>query len=192
MVELTNNQNNQEKHSNPRAKRGQARIDMTPMVDLGFLLLTFFVLTTQFTKPKSMEIAMPVDGPPTLINNAITILLSEEKNKMYYYSGKFEQDPSIIYTTDYSKDGIRKILIERNQDVVAKVDDLKQTLANNEIADTTYKRLMQSEEVKGKKDALYVIVKPDEITKYKNIIDIIDELNICDVEKYSLCDITPS
>src|ERR1035437_9783546 len=111
------------KHQKKRAKKHSSRVDMTPMVDLGFLLLTFFVLTTQFSKPKTMEINMPVIPKDTSIHvkvnedNAMTILLTDKQEKIFYYYGKFKNDPSILKTTDYSKEGIRKVFRDRNKDV---------------------------------------------------------------------------
>ena len=65
------------KHKKVRAKKQSTHIDMTPMVDLAFLLLTFFMMTTTFGKPKTMEINMPIKETqePTEVNNAITVLL---------------------------------------------------------------------------------------------------------------------
>jgi biopolymer transport protein ExbD len=112
------------KHQKKRAKKHSARIDMTPMVDLGFLLLTFFVLTSQFSKPKTMEINMPVI-PKDTVNRmkiedetALTLLLTEKKEKIYYYYGMFKPDASIIKQTDYSKAGMRKVFRDRNKDVI--------------------------------------------------------------------------
>src|ERR1035438_9273165 len=80
------------KHDKKRAKKASTRIDMTPMVDLAFLLLTFFVLTSTFSKPKTMEINYPADPPKDVklpeINNALTFLLSKDNN-LYYYAGQF-------------------------------------------------------------------------------------------------------
>ena len=184
------------KHQKKRAKKHSSRVDMTPMVDLGFLLLTFFVLTTQFSKPKTMEINMPVIPKDTSIHvkvnedNAMTILLTENKDKIYYYYGKFKPDASIIKKCDYSKEGFRKIFRERNKDMIAKVTDLKKQLVNHQIADTTYKnRVIKTKEAKN---AVFVIVKADEKAKYKNIVDIIDELVIGDVPAYALVDISPA
>src|ERR1035437_2290605 len=135
------------KHQKKRAKKHSARIDMTPMVDLGFLLLTFFVLTSQFSKPKTMEINMPVIPKDTThqmpLNEkyALTLLLTEKQEKIYYYYGKFKPDASIIQTTNYSKEGVRKVFRDRNKDVIDQVKQLKDKLMKREIADTTYKRL---------------------------------------------------
>ena len=184
------------KHGKKRAKKHSARIDMTPMVDLGFLLLTFFVLTSQFSKPKTMEINMPVIPKDTTNRmkiedeTALTLLLTEKQEKIYYYYGKFKPDASIIKQTDYSKEGVRKVFRDRNKDVIEQIKTLKEKLMKNEIPDTTYKRLAMA--AKGDKQAVFVIVKADEKAKYKSVIDVIDELNVADVGKYALVDISPA
>ena len=80
------------KHEKKRAKKSSTRIDMTPMVDLAFLLLTFFVLTSTFSKPKTMEINFPADKPEDqkdqLVNNALTFIMTED-DKIFYYYGAF-------------------------------------------------------------------------------------------------------
>ena len=177
-----------------RAKKHGARIDMTPMVDLGFLLLTFFVLTSQFSKPKTMEINMPVDSENTTkvdSSTAMTILLTENNDKIYYYYGMFKPQTSILKTTNYAKDGLRKVFLKRNEKVIAQVKELKEKLSKGEIADTTYKRLAIA--AKGDKKAVFVIVKADEKSKYKNVIDVIDELSlVADIGKYAIVDISPA
>lgn len=177
------------KHSKVRAKKASTHIDMTPMVDLAFLLLTFFMLTTTFSKPKTMEINMPIKDPnekPPEINNAITILLSE-KNKIYWYDGQFKPDTTQIEPTSFAPDGIRKILLERNKEVNAQVKELQKKLERREIADTTYKRLRI--ESMGDKKALTVLVKTDDKAKYRNVVDMLDELNISNIGKYAIVDI---
>ncbi|MFI5164840.1 MAG: ExbD/TolR family protein, partial [Bacteroidia bacterium] len=177
------------KHQKKRAKKHSARIDMTPMVDLGFLLLTFFVLTTQFSKPKEMEINMPVKPKDTsnimkVDTTSLTLLLTENQEKVFYYYGKFKNDPSIIKETNYSKEGIRKVFRERNKDVRALIKHETDKYMKNQMADTTFKRKVR--DIKGAKDAVFVIVKADEKAKYKSVIDVIDELNVADVGKYAL------
>lgn len=179
------------KHGKQRAKKSSTKIDMTPMVDLAFLLLTFFMLTTTFSKPKVMEINMPIKDDkvePQKVNNAITVLLSE-KDKIYYYYGEFKPGETTLETTNYSKDGLRKLLLEKyNKDTYEKVEKLRAKRDNREIADSTFKRM--SVDIKGEKKALMVLVKTDDKAKYRNVIDILDELNICDVGKYALIDIS--
>jgi len=177
-----------------RAKKHSAHVDMTPMVDLGFLLLTFFVLTTQFSKPKTMEINMPVKPKDTTNTTkiddetALTLLLTEKTDKIFYYYGKFKPETSIMKTTNYSREGIRKVFRDRNKSVIDKVAELKEKLKKHEIPDTTYKRMAMS--IKGDKKAVFVIVKADDKAKYKNIIDVVDELNVADIGKYALVDIS--
>lgn len=182
-----------DKHHKKRAKKGSSRVDMTPMVDLAFLLLTFFVLTATFNKPKAMEINMPV--PPKDQENttkvadetAMTILLNDKKDKIFYYFGMFKPE-TIIETTDYSKDGLRKILLDRNKDVIQKVKEQEESFKKKQIPDSTLKRKVM--DIKGNPKALFVIVKTDEKAKYKSVIDVLDELNICDVGKYAVIDIS--
>jgi len=138
------------------------KIDMTPMVDLAFLLLTFFMLTTTFAKPNVMQLTMPVkktdDVEDTKIkaSQAMTILLGKD-NKAYYYFGlntpndKTVQKPE-LKVTDYSANGIRKVLLERQR---------------------------QSPEP-------IILIKPTEDAKYKNMVDILDEMNITNQKKYAL------
>src|SRR6266853_2131721 len=92
------------KHKKIRAKKASTHIDMTPMVDLAFLLLTFFMLTTTFSKPKTMEINMPVKPPPDFkppeITNALTVLLTD-KNKIYWYYNAFKPDSTTLQLADF-------------------------------------------------------------------------------------------
>ena len=190
------------KHEKKRAKKASTRIDMTPMVDLAFLLLTFFVLTSTFNKAKTMEINFPAKPPPGVeppkINNALTFLLTREgsdgkEDGIYYYYGQFyvagnkEGMPVTTFTkTDFSKDGLHKLLLDRNKPTIAALNALEERYKKKEIADTTYKRLALRE--KGLKDALTVLIKSDDKAVYKNVIDAIDELNVCNVGKYAIVD----
>src|SRR3954471_13040999 len=97
-----------------RSKKVSTKIDMTPMVDLAFLLVTFFMLTTTFNKPNAMEVIMPEKPKPnekkdtTKVreSEAITILVAQ-KNRVFYYKGITE--PKVVQT-DYSANGLRKVL----------------------------------------------------------------------------------
>ncbi len=184
------------KHDKKRAKKSSTKIDMTPMVDLAFLLLTFFVLTSTFSKPKTMEINFPADPKDkkdeTKVNNAITFLMTKDDG-IYYYNGEFYpeknikgQPPTQLTKTDFSANGLHKLLLDRNKPTTLAIKLLEERLMKREIADTTYKRLVNRE--KGLKEALTVLVKADEKAIYKNVIDVIDELNICNVGKYAIVD----
>lgn len=191
------------KHDKKRAKKASTRIDMTPMVDLAFLLLTFFVLTSTFSKPKTMEINFPAKDPTgktTPINNALTFILTKEgpgdkEDGIYWYDGQFygpnnkEGKPvTTLNRTDFSKEGLRKILLKRNEPTIKELGKLEERYKKKEIADTTYKRLALKE--KGKKESLTVLIKTDDKAVYKNVIDAIDELLICQVGKYAVIDMS--
>jgi biopolymer transport protein ExbD len=176
------------KHGKVRAKKNSTHIDMTPMVDLAFLLLTFFMLTTTFGKPKTMEINMPVKDPinkPQEVNNAITMLLTGD-DKAFWYYGELKSETKLT-PTNFSSDGIRKLLLDYNKFAVEQIKDLRAQALTNKMADTTLKRL--EVEIKGNKRSLMVLVKTDDKAKYKNVIDMLDELNICMVGKYALVDL---
>jgi len=188
------------KHEKKRAKKSSTKIDMTPMVDLAFLLLTFFVLTSTFSKPKTMEINYPAE-PDEIekqqkVQNAITFLLGGE-NKIYYYKGEFyppaNKDglpPTELIKTDFSKDGLHKLLLQENDPTRQAILKLEEQYKRREIADTTYKRLAVAE--KGKKAALTVLIKADDKAVYKNVIDLIDELNVTMIGKYAVVDMMPT
>lgn len=176
------------KHKKVRAKKNSTHIDMTPMVDLAFLLLTFFMLTTTFGKPKTMEITMPVKDPtekPSLVNNALTILLSGD-DKIFWYYGELKPETQLT-ASNFSNDGIRKVILEKNQFASENIKQLREEAIKKNIPDSALKRM--EVDVKGDKKALMVLVKTDDKAKYKNVVDMLDELNICFVGKYALVDI---
>jgi biopolymer transport protein ExbD len=177
------------KHKKVRAKKNSTHIDMTPMVDLAFLLLTFFMLTTTFGKPKTMEINMPVkpdnEENKMEVNNAITLLLSDN-DKIYWYFGELKPETKLT-PTDFSTDGVRKLLLDYNKNAVEKITSLREQANKTNLADTTLKRM--EVDIKAEKRSLMVLVKTDDKAKFKNVIDALDELNITMVGKYALVDI---
>lgn len=185
-----------------RPKKGSSRIDMTPMVDLGFLLLTFFVLTSTFAKPKIMSLTYPAkeikDKPPVdeqKVNNAITFLLT--KDRIFYYKGEFYQEgnakgmpPTTLSETDFGPDGVRKLLADENTFVLRQKAELDDQLRRKQIADTTYKRKLIA--AKGNIKALKVLVKTDDKALTRNFIDLIDELYIANIGVIAPVDIMKS
>jgi biopolymer transport protein ExbD len=152
-------------------KKQSTRMDMTPMVDLGFLLLTFFVLTATLAKPQTMQVTMPEkpkEGEkqqPVKESETVTVVLGKN-NKVFYFQGK-PNDPATkenLVQTDYSSKGIRKALL-----------DFKTKIGKDEEG----------------KDKMIVIIKPTDDSKYRNAVDILDEMNITGVKKYAIVDITP-
>ncbi len=182
-----------------RAKKQSTRIDMTPMVDLAFLLLTFFVLTATFSKPKSMELTFPAPLPPDQkvdeIKKGITILLSKE-NRIFYYEGQFRAadddkgKKTSLSELDFSQDSkmsLHKYLLEKNKPMQDQIKELDAKHKKNLIQDSTFKRLVK--ERKANKESYTFLIKTDDKATYKNVIDVIDELNINVVGKYVMVDI---
>ena len=185
------------------AKKHSTRIDMTPMVDLMCLLITFFMLTTAFSKPKVMVITMPEkDTPedknrPEIPKNRTLNILLTEGHKVYYYIGiadpkKPAEMPQLV-KTDFSKDGIRKLLLIKNKDLFTKIAEYRDKRVTGKIvvADTT----ADSEIKRLKKDDKHgpiVLIKADEKAKYKDMVDIIDEMAICNVASYAVVDPSPT
>jgi len=105
-----------EKGGKVRAKKASTKIDMTPMVDLAFLLLTFFMLATTFNKPQTMEITLPEkpkpeDKLPEVNEKKVLTLILDADDKVYWYVGITDPEVNV---TNYSKDGIRKILADKS------------------------------------------------------------------------------
>ena len=203
MAEIAEGGGGHDKGGKKRPKKGSTRIDMTPMVDLGFLLLTFFVMTTTFSKPKVMSLTYPakIEEPgqePAEVNNGITFILS--KDRIFYYTGQFyavgnkEGKPATTLTeTNFSPTsptGLRKILADKNDFVIKEKVLLENKLKRNEIADTTYKRLLNKS--MGGKKALKVLIKTDDKTTCDNFIDLVDEVTIAQVGVVAPLELTKS
>jgi len=183
-----------------RAKKSSTRVDMTPMVDLAFLLLTFFVLTSTFSKPKVMSLVYPakVDKPvdnPVRINNAITFLLTEDE--IFYYTGQYyskanpgPNGPTKLLETDFGPKGVRKLLADGNSYVLEGKEKLKEKLDKKQLADTTYLSMLSK--LKQNKLALKVLIKTDDKATCKNFIDLIDELKIAEIGVIAPVDILGS
>jgi biopolymer transport protein ExbD len=192
MAEInTDGSGGKKKGKKVKPKKMSTRVDLTPMVDLGFLLITFFMLTTTLSKPQTMEINMPVkekDADSTKVKEslAMTIILSE-KNRVFYYFGI--TDPK-VEVTNFSSGGIRKVLLDRNRDAILKINDLKKKLEAKLIKEEEYKKKVS--EVKADKNGLIVLIKADDKSKYKNLVDILDEMQITNIGRYAIVDITPS
>ncbi len=166
-----------------RAKKSSTRVDMTPMVDLAFLLLTFFVLTSTFAEPKIMGLAYPAkpdprfpQPPPPPVNNGITFILA--KDRIFYYKGEFKPETQLEETT-FDKNGVRKLLAEGNKFVIQRHQELDLEIQQGRMHDT----IAQKELIKAKKNAkaLKVLIKTDLTVTCRNFIDLVDELKIADI-----------
>lgn len=178
------------KHQKKRAKKLSTRIDMTPMVDLGFLLLTFFMLTTTFSQPKVIQLTPPIHSDDkTKVQDTLSLtLVLGKSDTVYYYKGQLKLDPDSdnIMQTNFSNDGLRKLVLGSNQFVMNSIKALQDQHNANKVSDTTYARLLDKAE--GNKYARFVIIKTDTNTKYINVVMTLDEMNICNIGKYSLID----
>jgi len=196
MAEIQEGGGGGHKGGKKRAKKQSTRIDMTPMVDLAFLLLTFFVLTATFSKPKSMELTFPAppenitDQPP--IKNGITFLLSKD-DRIFYYEGEFRAvdddkgKKTVLSELNYSQGSLHKYLLDKNKVMQDKIKALDAKHKANQLPDSTFKRMVR--EVKSDKESYTYLIKTDDKATYKNVIDVIDELNINVVGKYVMVDI---
>lgn len=144
-------QSNPEENKKVRTRKG-IHIDMTPMVDLAFLLLTFFVMTSVLVKPYALQLDPPDDKiteprPPIKPERVLNIVLGEH-DKIYWYVA----DKQEVKLTSFSAGGIRKILREKNKQI----------------------------------NKMYVFIKPTGKSKYRNVIDILDEMAISEIERFTL------
>ncbi|MCX6249235.1 MAG: biopolymer transporter ExbD [Bacteroidetes bacterium] len=266
-----------------RPKKHSTRIDMTPMVDLMCLLITFFMLTTAFSKPKVMVITMPeknkekdkdIEAPKIPKERTLNILLTES-HKVYYYNGladpKTPPLPALV-KTDFSKDGIRKVLLGRNKDLFTRIVDFHDSITGEKVKIFLYiddslkpvfakagNRMYKSSDkgaswtsvpgpqitdddvavanllnqspktdltvpMNGRKKHLnkreasiseinpivdaetksrkrddmkphgtgpFVLIKADDKVKYRDIVNIIDEMAICNIAGYAVVEISP-
>jgi biopolymer transport protein ExbD len=183
-----------------RGKKMSTRVDFTPMVDLGFLLITFFMLTTSMNKPQTMEINMPVkdkelteeDQTKVKASQAMTILLTKDNKVVYYFINPKTGEPETPEITNFGKGGIRAVLLKENRMRNDRVDSIpiyKGMLQTGKIDEQEFRNRVQ--DIKAFKDGLIVLIKADDSSKYKNLVDILDEMNICNIGRYAIVDITP-
>lgn len=162
---------------------------MTPMVDLAFLLLTFFILTTTMYRPSTLQLTFPVppedQKPQELkkVNNALTLFLTK-KDRILYYKDAFKPGETQLSQTDFSQ--VEKMLIEMNKPTIERLNALTQQLNEKRITQQAYDSLKNITQKQD--DALYVIIKPEKDAKYRNMIDIVDEMDITGVGKFMVQD----
>jgi len=167
MAELDTSGGGKHKGGKIRTKKKSTRVDLTAMVDLAFLLVTFFMLTTTLNKPKAMDLIMPdkdehkIDQLPVPESRTLTILLGKD-NKIEWYRGLVDKPLGAPTTDNFGKDGIRKVLVDMKQKIF--------------------------EESGGK--PMIVLVKASDKAVYRNMVDIMDELNIANIDIRAIVDIT--
>ena len=169
-----------------KAKKLSTRVDMTPMVDLGFLLITFFIFTTTMSSPKALNLNMPKDtNKDEELNKAkesgaLTIMLGKN-NGVFYYEGQLLPDGSNFKTATFAT--IREEIINKKKEVM-----------KNHIHDDTCPKEWAKNN--GDKTScldrdFVVVIKPDEDATYRNTVDMLDEMTINNVKRYAMVDITP-
>jgi biopolymer transport protein ExbD len=183
-----------------RAKKGSTHVDMTPMVDLAFLLLTFFVLTSTFSKPKVMPLAYPAkpkitDPVPPKANNVTTFVLAGDK--VYYYRGEFypksrpgANGPTELTEANFGsgENSVRKLLASWNEYVIKNKVELDKKLDKKQISDSIYDAKLNDLTVE--REAVKVLIKTDDKALCKSFIDLVDELKIASIGVIAPTDLT--
>ncbi|RYZ29075.1 MAG: biopolymer transporter ExbD [Chitinophagaceae bacterium] len=173
-----------------KAKKLSTRVDMTPMVDLGFLLITFFIFTATMSTPNTTKLNMPKkDEDQTkqmevVKSGLLTILLG--KDNVYYYEGELLPDGSNFMTSSFptaENPGIRKVIQDKRAQVIA-------AHTHNEACKKIWADNDGDQNSCLDRD-LVVVIKPDDNAKYGRSVDILDEMNINGVQRYALIEITP-
>ena len=187
-----------------KQKKMSSRVDFTPMVDMMMLLITFFMLCTTLSKPQAMQLTMPSndknvqdeDKSAAKASHTITLILAGN-NKIYHIDGLPNyEDPTCLKETTWGKDGIRKVLMshvtEESIAPVAKIMVAKQKLDEKKVkynmADSIYQKELselKNGNINGEKiPTLTIIIKPLDTASYKNMVDALDEMQICSIGKY--------
>ena len=189
------------KDSGKGGKKGQQKkmkihVDFTPMVDMNMLLITFFMFCTTLSKPQTMEISMPSndksiteeDQTKVKASRAITLILGGD-DRVFYYTGEPNyEDYTSLKETTYEADGLRAMLMGRNADIVAKIKALKAEKLEKKFSDEEYNE--RAMKIKDVNTAPVVMIKATDDATYENLVDALDEMQICSISKYAIVDIT--
>jgi biopolymer transport protein ExbD len=163
MAEI-NNEGVSNKHKKSAFKKKNTRVDLTPMVDLGFLLITFFVFTTTLSLPTVMNVNMPFDkvrpGDEVCESCVLTVLLAKD-NMIKYYEGNPVSNP-VIKETFFGNNGIRNIILQKRKAV---------------------------QKLKGSSDDFVMIIQPTDESTFQNFVDIVDEVAINTIKHYYITEI---
>lgn len=167
MAEINTQAGSGRQRGGRRSKKLSTRVDMTPMVDLGFLLITFFMLTTTMSKPRSLSLIMPADGPPMPVgaSKSLTLLVGAN-NTISWYDGQ-GQDPAApqeVHPSSFSPtSGIGEVIRAKQQKMAQLYGDAGQ---------------------------LVVSIKASSGAQYRNVVDALDEMKINRVARFALVDIS--
>jgi biopolymer transport protein ExbD len=178
--------------SNRSSKLPKVILDMTPMVDMAFLLLTFFVLAATLNKPKAVEIIYPQESSikTTIHNrNVVTVLLGHQKHQVYYYPGKFKPDSTALQKTSSSVLGLGQVLLERNSGLLVELSNLRQDFERGKLSDELYR--IQYQGILSTHESLMVLIKTCADTPYESVISVMDQLSLAEVKRRSIQKMTP-
>lgn len=189
-----------------KQKKMNVRVDFTPMVDMMMLLITFFMLCTSLAKPQTMELSMPSndknlqDQDKTVTKESYTITMyCTADNQLYYVAGLIKpEQPDCLKKTTWGTKGIRSVLYNHvTEDSTTPVQevmaakaalDKKKADHNLKMTDEQYNKELakiKSGEINGKKiQTMTVIIKATDNANYKNLVDALDEMQICSIGKY--------
>jgi len=186
-----------------KQKKKHLRVDFTPMVDMNMLLITFFMFCTTLLKPSTMNLNMPSDrevddddSNQVRKSTAVTLLLGAN-DEIYFYEGMIDEkgeayeDPNFLKRTGYGDNGLRQLMLEKNKGTYELIQDLKVKLKNLEIKDEEFyaqSAEIQKDAIKEKKIAPSVMIKPTDFSTYKNMVDALDEMLVCNIGAYTIMD----
>ncbi len=183
------------------AKKGKPqkknlRVDFTPMVDMNMLLITFFMFCTTLSKPQMMNLVMPTKDAPKDINQqskvdrekTVTIILGADNVPYYYFGEPNYEDYKSLIASDYSPAGLRSMLTERNAKVLGNMLELRKEKYKEKVTQEEFNE--RSREIKDDKDGLVVVIKPTKESTYRNLVDVLDEMQICAIGTYAIVDMT--
>ena len=193
------------KKKGSRQKKVQTRVDFTPMVDMMMLLITFFMLCTSLSKPQSMQLTMPSndknvneqDRGATKASQTITIYLAGN-DAVYHVDGiPNYDDPKCLKKTTWGAKGLRDVLINhKTEEGYTPVKNIKASKAlldaerakDKTMSDSVYnarlEKIKKGELETGKVPPLTIIIKALDTANYKNLVDALDEMQICAIGKY--------
>lgn len=175
-----------------KAKKLSTRVDMTPMVDLGFLLITFFIFTATMSSPTTMDLNMPKESEKkedeTKIkqSGALTILLGKN-NQVYYYEGELTQENASAIFKSTTFKGIRDEIIKKRQEVIK---NYRPEPRDEEIKQKAKDRGDKNWEKAALDRDFVVVIKPTAEATYKNAVDILDEMTINAVKRFAVVKIS--
>lgn len=141
-----------------KRKPHSLKIDMTPMVDLGFLLITFFIFTATLSQPTVTKLIMPKDGDPLPVPESKTLTFLLSRNQVYAYEGRWETalaENKLVETSYHLQEGMGQLIRKKQAALKDKSD-------------------------------LVVVIKPLAESSYQNMLAALDEMQINVVNKYAI------